>query len=66
MIVKLNDRPHEAEEGCTLANFIDRLGIQRDGIAVAIDYEVVPRSRWGETILTDNVELILIHAVSGG
>lgn len=66
MIIKLNDRSYEAEEGCSLASFLEKLGIKREGIAVAINYEVVPRSKWDETILSDNIELMLIHAVSGG
>jgi sulfur carrier protein len=36
------------------------------GIAVAVDYEVVPKGRWHETVLEDNMELMVIHAVSGG
>lgn len=66
MIVKLNDRPHETDEGCSLASFIETLGIKRDGIAVAINYEVIPKNKWEETILTENIELMLIQAVSGG
>ncbi len=66
MNIKLNDRWHEVEEGTSLAAFIQSLGLQANGIAVAVDFEVVPKSKWAETILTDRMELMLIHAVSGG
>lgn len=66
MIVKLNNKIYETESGTTLQTFIESLGIKPAGIAIAIDYEVVPRELWSTTILSDGVELLLIHAVSGG
>lgn len=66
MIVQVNSNRHEAAEGTTLSAFIDSLGIGQHGIAVAIDYEVIPKTEWDETLLTDGVELMLITAVSGG
>lgn len=66
MIVILNDKRHEVAEGTTLASFIDGLGIKPNGVAVAIDYEVIPKERWEDTVLYDGVEIMLITAVSGG
>lgn len=66
MIVKLNDKAYEVEENTSLAAFIENLGLKPQGMAIAIDHKVVPRSKWTETILSDSLELMLIHAVSGG
>lgn len=66
MIVKLNDVRHEVAEGVSLAAFLERLGIQSKGVAVAIDYQVIPKDEWEAFVLTDGQELMLIHAVSGG
>lgn len=66
MIIKLNDAEHEIKEGTTLDSFIKALGIKPQGIAIAINYEVIPRNEWAQTILSANVELMLIQAVSGG
>jgi sulfur carrier protein len=66
MTILLNDKAHEVQEGATLASFIDSLGLKREGIAVAIQYEVVPKEHWADTVLSDRMELMLIHAVSGG
>lgn len=66
MIVKLNDVRHEVAEGVSLAAFLERLGIQSKGVAVAIDYQVIPKDEWETFVLTDGQELMLIHAVSGG
>ena len=66
MTIRLNDKNYEAPEGIDLDAFIDSLGIDRQGIAIAIGYQVIPKAAWKATILTDGVELMLIQAVSGG
>ena len=66
MTVKLNGDPHNIIEGTTLAEFVQDLGLQPRGIAIAIDYRVVPKEEWADTILTEGMELMMIHAVSGG
>ncbi|NDV59887.1 sulfur carrier protein ThiS [Bacteroides sp. 519] len=66
MTVYVNQKPYEVKEGISLADFMESTGIKLLGIAVAIDYEVIPKARWTEVLLTDGVELMLIHAVSGG
>ena len=55
--VVVNGEPHRVPEGTTIGLLLDTLGLQRDGIAVAVDRTVVPRSEhdehiWGRTIGT--------------
>lgn len=66
MIIRLNDKTYNVEDEITLETFIDSLAISKQGIAIAIGYQVIPKSKWKETILTDGIELMLIQAVSGG
>lgn len=66
MNVKLNGKDYEVKEGTSLDRFLKELNIKPQGIAVAIDYKVIPKNKWDETILSDQLELMLIHAVSGG
>lgn len=66
MKVKLNDMEHELAEGTSLTGFIESLGLSPRGIAIALNNEVIPKTRWESTILADRMELMLIHAVSGG
>lgn len=66
MTIKLNDQYYEIEEGISLAGFIESIGLKPNGIAVAIHFKVIPKDKWSETILSDKLELMLIHAVSGG
>ena len=64
--IKLNDKTYTIEENTSLATFINFLEIKKQGIAIAIHYEVAPKDKWDEIILTEGMELMLIHAVSGG
>ena len=66
MEVILNEKAYTVKENISLADFIENLGLKPEGIAIAINFEVVPKERWSKTILTDKMELMLIHAVSGG
>ena len=66
MKIKLNDKLYEIAEGTTLDRFIESLDIQIQGVAIAIDYEVVPKSEWPDMALEDGMAVMMIHAVSGG
>ena len=66
MEIKLNDKSYEVASGTTLEQFVSSLDIQLQGIAVAIDYEVIPKREWGELALAEGMSLMLIQAVSGG
>ncbi len=66
MKIKLNDQTHEVVEGTSVASLLEALGINSKGIAVAMDYKVLPKDKWTETVLSDGIELVMIQAVQGG
>ena len=65
MIVTVNDETVEVDDETTVAGLLERLGFPEKGIAVAVDWAVLPRSRW-ETTLTDGARLEVVTAVQGG
>jgi len=64
--VYVNEKPYHTLDGITLSAFMQEIGIKPQGVAIAIGSEVVPKKMWPEIRLTDNMQLMLIHAVSGG
>lgn len=66
MKILINNKPLEVKSGATLVDLATQLELPKDGIAVAIDYKVIPRIYWGSTVLGENEELIILEAVSGG
>jgi sulfur carrier protein len=65
MKVTVNDEAVEVDDSTTVAALLGRLGFPEKGIAVAVDWSVVPRSEW-ETTLTDGARVEVMTAVQGG
>jgi sulfur carrier protein len=65
MKVTVNDETVEVAEQMTVAGLLETLGIPEKGIAVAVDWAVLPRSEW-ETALSDGARVEVVTAVQGG
>lgn len=66
MNVRVNGVAREVDEGMTLGELIATLGVRRDGIAVARNDDVVPRSAIDTTPLAHGDTIEIIAAVAGG
>ncbi|OFK61377.1 sulfur carrier protein ThiS [Corynebacterium sp. HMSC078A10] len=65
MILILNGQPYDTAAG-TVAQLLDEKGIAADGTAVAVAEQVVPRSQWESTTLTEGAAVEILTAVQGG
>ncbi len=65
MLITVNDESVEIREGTTVAELIDTLGFPDKGIAVAVDWAVLPRSEWDD-VLAEGVKIEVVTAVQGG
>lgn len=65
MKIIVNDEAVEVDDQTTVASLLERLGFPEKGIAVAVDWTVLPRSDW-QTTLTDGARLEVVTAVQGG
>jgi sulfur carrier protein len=64
----VNGEPRELPAGATVASvlkFLDVAGEAR-GVAVAVDGEVVSRSRWEATPLHEGATVEVVAAIGGG
>lgn len=68
MIVTVNGEPRELTAGATVATVIELLDVAPDarGVAVAIDGEVVARSRWAQAEVRDGALIEVVAAIQGG
>ena len=66
MKILINNKSLEVKNGASLSDLAEQLELPTDGIAIAINYKVIPRIYWGSTVLAENEELIILEAVSGG
>src|SRR5215218_9700009 len=65
MKITVNDEAVEVDDETTVAALLDRLGFPAKGIAVAVDWSVLPRSEW-QTTLADGARVEVVTAVQGG
>jgi len=63
--VTVNDAEVEVAEDTTVAALLESLGFPDKGVAVAVNWAVLPRSQWGSAIPADAL-LEVVTAVQGG
>jgi sulfur carrier protein len=68
VIVTVNGQPRELAAGATVATVVELLDVASDarGVAVAIDGEVVSRSRWAQAEIRDGALIEVVAAIGGG
>jgi sulfur carrier protein len=68
VIVTLNGEDRELSGGATVASVLELLDVSPGarGVAVAVDGEVVSRSRWSETRLGAGARIEVVAAIQGG
>ena len=68
MIVSVNGERRELAAGATVASVVELLDVAPGarGVAVALDGEVVTRSRWAETELGEGALIEVVGAIQGG
>jgi len=64
--VTLNGERRALDEGTTVDAMVARLERGRAGVAVAVNGDVVPRSRWAATTLRADDHVEVLAAAQGG
>uniref|UniRef100_A0A5Q5BEV2 Thiamine biosynthesis protein ThiS n=2 Tax=unclassified Mycobacterium TaxID=2642494 RepID=A0A5Q5BEV2_MYCSS len=65
MRIVVNNEDVHLDEQTTVAQLVARMGFPEKGIAVAVDWSVLPRTEW-ETPLRDGARVEVVTAVQGG
>lgn len=52
--------------GRTLADLLEQLGKPQQGLAIAINQQVVPKSLWEKTFLEDAMKVFIFESIAGG
>ena len=65
MKIVVNDETVDVDDGTSVADLLTTLGIPEKGIAVAVDWAVVPRSDW-HLGLAAGASVKVVTAVQGG
>ena len=66
MKLTVNDEAGRGRRTDTVAALLDRLGYPEKGIAVAVDWSVIPRSEWDTDADRRRAKVDVVTAVQGG
>lgn len=65
MRVTVNDNEVDVDDDMTVAGLLESLGFPDKGVAVAVNWAVLPRSQWGTAVPAD-AQVEVVTAVQGG
>lgn len=66
MKLTVNGDARDIPDGATVAALIAHLGLPERKVAVERNLEIVPKSRYGETALSDGDRIEIVHFIGGG
>ena len=67
MRIRINQEYHTLQHAVSIAELLEQLGIRSEhGIAVALNYRVVAKARFHETMIVEGDQVDIIHATAGG
>jgi sulfur carrier protein len=64
-VISVNGADHDFDE-VSIDQLIDAVGIERRGIAVARNGEIVRRSEWSSTLVRSGDQIEIVTAAAGG
>jgi len=62
----INGEKRKINESNNLADLVKELDIQAPNFAMALNQQVVPRSKYQSTAIKENDQVEIVHAVGGG
>lgn len=67
-MITVNGEPRDLPEGTPVATIVAELvgGSDGRGVAVALNGEVVPRTAWGQTLVSESDRVEVLTATQGG
>ena len=66
MRIQINGEVHTVALGETLESLVLSLGLPSDGVALALNRQVVSRREWASRSLTEGDRVEIVRAVGGG
>ena len=62
----INGELRQINESQNLAELVKELDIQSPNFAMALNQQVIPRSKYESTAIKENDQIEIVHAVGGG
>ncbi|USH02424.1 sulfur carrier protein ThiS [Grimontia kaedaensis] len=66
MQIWLNDEAYSPKTSSDLLALVSELSLPEQSVAIALNGEIIPRSQWQSTPLTEGVQVAMFQAIAGG
>ena len=66
MKVQVNNKEVETDASSTITKLAGQLELPSNGIAIAVNNKMIPRTEWDEFLLHEYDRLVIIKAACGG
>ena len=66
MKVQVNNKEMEINSDSTLTQLTAQLGLPVQGVAIAVNNKMIPRTEWEHFTVHENDKLVVIKAACGG
>ena len=66
MVVTVNGEKIELEDGKNISDLLQQYDLHPEAVAIEINYEIIPRFRYGEVHLKPGDSIEIVHFVGGG
>jgi len=66
MTIQINGEEHSLVLGLTLTGLLQELGLSEEGVALAVNGQVLPKKNWVSQVLSDGDRVEIVRAVGGG
>jgi len=64
--IKINNTIHQFQAASSLAGILNELEIGTNGIAVAVNQNIITKTDWNMQALNEGDEILIIKATQGG
>ncbi len=66
ILVQVNGENRETNEGTTVLTLLDQLGLNAGRVAIEYNLQILPKTKWPETIVIKGDRLEIVQFVGGG
>ncbi|MEG0291316.1 MAG: sulfur carrier protein ThiS [Anaerovoracaceae bacterium] len=65
-MVTINGQKYQLADGIKVSEYLETEGIDKGTIAIELNGEILPKSRYEETVLSDGDKIEIVNFVGGG
>ncbi|WP_299435153.1 sulfur carrier protein ThiS [uncultured Aquimarina sp.] len=66
MTINVNNQIYSISENCSIEKLLEQLGIVTNGIAIAINNEIITKENWNQKVVREHDIVTIIQATQGG